>query len=418
MATGPDGKVITEQPTSPTEKTEEFGNLKSTLKAMKLDPKADNPAEFVQWMKDYLKSHGELESKPDVKQKVFLPPPPPTKDKPVTVTSQPPRVNCFSGTVHKGETSYDLWRYEVRCLLKDPTYTKVMKDNAIRRSLRGEAGRVAMHLGIDASMEQVLEKLDSIFGTVDNKEELMAEFYGARQKEDEDITSWSCRLEDIIGKGLEKGLVQQTEVNKMLHSMLWTGLRQDLKDISGYKYETIKDFDTLRVALRQIEKEHPPHKSNTKSAKPNTSKFATPSADSSDIVELKGMVQQLTQKVTNMEQQGYPQPYYNRGRYTRGNRGNRGNTWNSRPPRQNTQQRQYSTQYQHPPTSQRTDWSSSTPQQQQQQQQPQQQDTSTNQEIQCRRCGQYGHIQIGCRVRMDHSRRHLNSRKPMTRGRF
>ena len=26
-----------------------------------------------------------------------------------------------------------------------------------------------------------------------------------------------------------------------------------LKDISGHKYETIKDFDGLRVALRQIE---------------------------------------------------------------------------------------------------------------------------------------------------------------------
>lgn len=411
MATGPDGKVITKQPTSPTAETEGFDNLLKTLQAMNVTPKADNPQELKQWMKDFLKSQGELE--PDVKpptQPILLQPsplqPPPqlqpvVKDKPVT-SSQPPRVNNFSGAGHKGETSYDLWRYEVRCLLKDPTYTKVMKDNAIRRSLRGEAGRVAMHLGIDASMEQILDKLDSIFGTVDNTEELMAEFYGARQKEDEDITSWSCRLEDIIGKGIEKGLVKQTEVNKMLHSMLWTGLRQELKDISGYKYETIKDFDTLRVALRQIEKEHPPQKSNTKSAKPNTSKAAT-SAEKSDIDELKGMVKQLTQKVTTLEEQGYTgytQPYYNRG--MRGNRMNRGG-WNFRQPRQSTQQRPQQQQY----SSQQTGWSST--------QQDQQQDR--NQDVQCRRCGQYGHIQIGCRVRMDHSRRNLNSRRPMPRGR-
>ena len=31
-------------------------------------------------------------------------------------------------------------------------------------------------------------------------------------------------------------------------------------------------------------------------------------------------------------------------------------------------------------------------------------------------CGQ-GHIQIGCRVRLDHTR-HLNSRKPIRRGRY
>ena len=119
----------------------------------------------------------------------------------------------------------------------------------------------------------------------------------------------------------------------MLHSMLWTGLRQDLKDISGHKYDTIRDFNTLRVALRQIEKDHLPQKAKT-NIKPNTAKSATPPAETSsiktDVEELKGMVQQLTHKVSSMEQQSYT-PYYNRGAYTRGNRGS-GRRPYSRPP--------------------------------------------------------------------------------------
>ena len=31
----------------------------------------------------------------------------------------------------------------------------------------------------------------------------------------------------------------------------------------------------------------------------------------------------------------------------------------------------------------------------------------------CWRCGQVGHLRLGCRVNMEHSRWHLNFRKPM-----
>ena len=102
----------------------------------------------------------------------------------------------------------------------------------------------------------------------------------------------------------------------MLHAMLWTGLRQELKDISGHKYDTIKDFNKLRVALRQIEKDHKPT-----SSKPNTAKAATASStDRSDFEELKGMVQQLQHTVTELQQQQEPEYKYRRGTYYRGNR--------------------------------------------------------------------------------------------------
>lgn len=127
----------------------------------------------------------------------------------------------------------------------------------MRTSLRGDTGRVVMRLGTDISVNQILNKLDSIYGSIDQREALLAEIYEVRQKEDEDITSWSCRLENVIGRAFKDlGMVKVSDVDKMLHSMLWTGLRQDLKDISSHKYDTFKDFDSLRVALCQIKRDH------------------------------------------------------------------------------------------------------------------------------------------------------------------
>jgi hypothetical protein len=39
----------------------------------------------------------------------------------------------------------------------------------VRKSLKGEAGRVVMHLGPTASIPEILYKLDSIYGDVEKK---------------------------------------------------------------------------------------------------------------------------------------------------------------------------------------------------------------------------------------------------------
>ena len=63
-------------------------------------------------------------------------------------------------------------------------------------------------------------------------------------------------MEDTVGKAVTRGLVDNKEVNKMIHAMLCTGLRTSLKDISGHTFVDIKDFDALRIKLRQLEKHH------------------------------------------------------------------------------------------------------------------------------------------------------------------
>ena len=43
-----------------------------------------------------------------------------------------------------------------------------------------------MHLGPGASIKAIIKKLDSIYGSVDEREDILAEFCSAHQKEDEE----------------------------------------------------------------------------------------------------------------------------------------------------------------------------------------------------------------------------------------
>lgn len=179
------------------------------------------------------------------------------------------------------------------------------------------------------------------------------------------------------------------------------GLREDLKDVSGHKYDTIKDFNKLRIALRQIEKDH------KKPTKPNTSKAAIASPYDDELSKLTGMVNQLTQTVTELQGQ---QQYKPRGQdQFRGNnfrgRPNYRASWNSRGWKYNgPSSRQQQSDASHPF----------------QQQNPVSEGASgdNSQTVYCYRCKQPGHVQIECRVRLDHVKRPLNFRKPGRRGQF
>ena len=162
-----------------------------------------------------------------------------------------PRISIFSGNPN-GATTYEHWRYDVDCLLRE-NYPRGKISEAIRRSLKGDASRVAMYLGPGAPIEQLLDKMDSIYGTVERKESIYQEFYSARQKEDENVTDWGIRLENILHRAVRVTDMDRHEVDDMLRNMFWVGLKDSLKFISGHKFDSIQTFDELRVAIRRIE---------------------------------------------------------------------------------------------------------------------------------------------------------------------
>lgn len=184
----------------------------------------------------------------------------------------------------------------------------------------------------------------------------------------------------------------------MLRTMFWSGLKPALKDASGYIYERIRDFDQLRVAVRRLEddwKSPQPEKIPCKDVIPAKAATVVAISENSEIKELKGMIQQLAAKVKEIKMDHHgnqPERHQNSHGYGHQGRG-RQSDFSSRGGRgRNSQQ-----QPRH--SSQDEDG---------------QQDNGHFEEPTCYRCGQQGHVRLGCRVKLPQA---LNSNRPASRGR-
>lgn len=279
-----------------------------------------------------------------------------------------PKLPPFSGDTKGKDVAYDIWKSEVLCISNEGYSTQTL-GQAVRSSLRGEALRVWSRLGPDASVDKILQKMDSVYGSVQQAEMLLASFYSAKQESDENVSVWSCRLEDMLVRVVDAGEVRPDKMDSMLRAKFWTGLRPSLKDPTGHLYENIRDFDSLRVAIRRVEEDRRSRQPDSGKKKPETAKSATASAapEPSEFSQLTGMIQQLATEVQSLKDQ---RPYSNQHRGYRNQNSRRGN------------QRQYGG------NRNRTQ----DPQPQQPNQPELQQDADS--EPDCYRCGRPGHIAL------------------------
>lgn len=269
------------------ELTEEEGKkLVEAFNKLKLKPKFDTKEDLETWLTSYATSS--IKSDPG-----GTPPKKPEPTEKVIVPNQP-RISLFYGDNVKGEVSYPQWVYEIKCLMLEKTHKHEVILQAVRRSVRGEAANLVRRLGLGVTIVQILDKFDSVYGEVDTKEHLLAKFYSATQGETEDVTKWSCRLEDILSNAVDRKIVEPDKVNEMLRNMFWQGLKPSLKDISGYLFDKIKDFDKLRVEMRKLEQDHV--------GSPGIPcKPVTEEKSNSELKEMKSMIQSLNTTVKEIE---------------------------------------------------------------------------------------------------------------------
>jgi outer membrane murein-binding lipoprotein Lpp len=362
--------------------TEEERKLLDAFKALGATPKADTKEDLQDWMQRYVAAA--LEETVEVKHEgVEASTIKRTPEHLMVVQQHTPRLSIFSGAPGKkdNESSIDLWLYEVRCL-KHQGYKDSAILEAIRRSLKGEAARTVMRLGTEATLTVILDKLESVYGTVQGSEALMAEFYNATQRVDEDVAAWSCRIEDLISRAVRLGRIQTTQLNEVLRSRFWYGLRPELRDRTGHKFDSTSDFNQLRRAIRQFEIDF----SASASGKTTQSKVVK-SAQPQQQDELQAQVSRLSAEVKALAQelrQSRTQPPAAGRGGARGGGQQQGQGERTFP----RDDQRYSAQYQsgrgrggHNPRS----------------------------EVVCWRCGEKGHVRSGCRAIMDHSRRNYTS---------
>lgn len=82
-----------------------------------------------------------------------------------------------------------------------------------------------MRLGTDIRTEDILHKFDSAYGVVETNNALLAKFYSAKQRQEGNIQVLPRRLDNTWFKALQHGLVEQHNMDEMLRSIFWKGLR-------------------------------------------------------------------------------------------------------------------------------------------------------------------------------------------------
>jgi hypothetical protein len=168
---------------------------------------------------------------------------------------QTPKIGTFSGDepMGKGDISYDQWRHEVSCLMKDGFREKLVL-LAMRRSLKGTAASVMLNLGVDIHAKDVLEKFNVVFGNILPNEMLLEDFYTARQLQSETVVAWGCRIERLLMKAKEQGTIQGTE--DMARTKFWSGIKDErVKTALRHKFDSGSSFHELLRNARLLEHE-------------------------------------------------------------------------------------------------------------------------------------------------------------------
>ena len=167
-----------------------------------------------------------------------------------------PQLPVFSGENQKADVSFEVWKFELNCLINESVYPNSHILQAVRKSLRGRARDILLTISQTTSPTDILNKLEGIYGNVSSKEVLMQQFYMESQREDETVADYSIRIENLLRRATQGTEIDDNLQNERLCSKLWNGLRDPLlKNSSRYKYDVQKDFNILRRETRSIEQD-------------------------------------------------------------------------------------------------------------------------------------------------------------------
>ena len=131
----------------------------------------------------------------------------------------------------------------------------------MRNSLKGEARKVLFTLGPEATADDINHcKLHSETWQVGKL--YCRNFFTAEQRENESVTLWGIRLEEIYQRAIDKGFATNVQRDKMLVERFWRSLRSiELQNATSVYYHFANSYEWLRQKVRTEEYAMATHKS-------------------------------------------------------------------------------------------------------------------------------------------------------------
>ena len=170
-------------------------------------------------------------------------------------TAHSVRVSTFSGSPN--DCSFEQFRYDVQCLINQGAAEGVIL-LAIKRSIKGQAQEIALHMGETATVADILKRFEMMFGDVNPPHVLLAQFYAAEQHPGESVTDWYARIEDIASKIIRKDstVISPNNYDVIVNTQFWTKMQDDrIKSALRHKFNMLSGSPQFIIEARKIESE-------------------------------------------------------------------------------------------------------------------------------------------------------------------
>lgn len=135
------------------------------------------------------------------------------------------RLRVFSGRSPRppNEPDFDTWRASVDLLLSDPSVSDLHRARRILDSLLPPAADVVKHVRPPALPAVYLELLESVYGSVEDGDELLAKFMGTLQNQGEKSSDFLHRLQVILSTTIRRGGIAERDHDRCLLKQFMRG---------------------------------------------------------------------------------------------------------------------------------------------------------------------------------------------------
>ncbi|XP_028279901.1 uncharacterized protein LOC114447698 [Parambassis ranga] len=139
------------------------------------------------------------------------------------------RLRPFSGKIPRpnNELDYDTWRANVDLFLTDPSMSDLHRTRKILDSLLPPATDLIKHVSPQTLPSVYLQLLDSVYGSVEDGDELLAKFMGTLQNNDEKPSDYLNRLQVALSAVVRRGRVAEREQSRYLLKQFCRGCWND-----------------------------------------------------------------------------------------------------------------------------------------------------------------------------------------------